>query len=586
MKCLLKGSELLGFLKKYVRKYIKLFLCAVFFLAFEATCDLLQPTIMSNIVDIGIAKKDMTFVLKMAGVMLLITGLGAVAAIVRNNISSRVSQRFGTELRGDLYKKIQTLSYESVDKFETASLVTRLTNDVTQTQNFVNGMMRIFVKAPLLCIGSIVMAVFLNPKTSLILLIIVPTIVFIIYLNTRIGFPYFKKVQKAIDKVNGVTREYLSGVRVIKAFNRADYEEKRFERSNETLAQTQTIAMKVMAIFSPATTLTVNIGIIAVLWLSGIQINQGSLQVGKVIAFINYMMQISNSLMMISMVFTMFVRARASAERIGEVINVEDTIKKATNPLEPEKNASIKFENVSFAYNDTGEPVLKDISFTCCSGQTVGIIGTTGSGKTSIVNLIPRFYDVTKGMVLVNGVDVRELDEHRLRETIAVVPQKSTLFTGSILDNLRWGRENATLIEARAASEAAQADSFVTAFPEGYLTVLGQGGVNLSGGQKQRLSIARALIKKPDILILDDCTSAVDVITEAKIRASLREYSKELICLIIAQRISSVMGADLILVLDNGQITGHGTHTELLENCDIYRDIYTSQYGKEVSANG
>jgi ATP-binding cassette subfamily B protein len=378
-------------------------------------------------------------------------------------------------------------------------------------------------------------------------------------------------------------REYLSGVRVVKAFNRFDFEESRFADSNEGLTDIQISAMKVMAVFSPLITLTINIGIIFVLWFGGFAINEGSLQVGKIIAFINYLTQIMNSLMMISRVFTMFVRARASAERIGEVMNTKDTIQKPRNPKEASVRAGIEFNNVSFSYsNNLSEPVIKHISFTCEPGTTLGIVGTTGAGKTSIVNLIPRFYDVTEGQVLVNGTDVRDLDEHVLRGWIAVVPQKNTLFTGSILENIRWGDEKAGLEEVERAAKAAQADDFVKAMPEGYNTMLGQGGVNLSGGQKQRISIARALVKKPEILILDDCTSAVDIITEAKIRGALKHYSKDLICIMIAQRITSVMELDRILVIDGGMIAGFGTHGELMKNCGIYQDIYASQFGKEA----
>jgi ATP-binding cassette subfamily B multidrug efflux pump len=329
--------------------------------------------------------------------------------------------------------------------------------------------------------------------------------------------------------------------------------------------------------------LVINIGIIAVLWLGGISIDNGSLQVGKIIAFTNYMTQMANSLMMISTVFTMFVRARASAERIGEVMNVEGTMKQAEEPVTPSKTGTVSFENVCFSYSgNLSEPVLKDISFSCGPGETVGIIGTTGSGKTSIVSLIPRFYDATTGRVLVGGVDVCRMDEHALREHIAVVPQKNTLFTGTILENILWGNEKATHEQVEKAAKIAQAHEFITGLPQGYDTLLGQGGVNLSGGQKQRISIARALLKEPEILILDDCTSAVDVITEAGIRSGLREDSQELLCIVIAQRISSVMTADKILVLDNGQIVGSGSNTELLQSCAVYREIYESQFGKEA----
>lgn len=571
----------MGYLKKYAKKYYRLFLLAVFFLSVEAACDLMQPMLMSKIVDTGIGSRDLGYVLHMGLLMVGITALGAVGAVTRNNISSRVSQRFGTELRLDLFSKIQGLTFDSAERFDTASLVTRLTNDVTQVQNFVNGMMRIFVKAPLLCIGSIVMSVILEPKLSLIIAVILPVIVVIIYLNNRIGYPFFKRVQRAIDRLNGRMREFLSGMRVVKAFNRAEFEQQRFAESNEGLAQMQIAAMKVTSVFSPLTMMTVNLGIIAVLWFGGFAVNSGAVPVGKIIAFINYMTQMSNSLMMITMVFTMFVRAHASAERIGEVMNVFDDGEAETRPV-PEKEAGVEFRNVSFSYSGNPEKdVLKNISFKIGPGTVLGIIGTTGSGKTSLVSLIPRFHRATRGCVLVNGADVNGLDAHSLREHIAVVPQKNVLFTGSILENIRWGKKNASMEEVADAAKTAQIHDFIASQPDGYDTMLGQEGVNLSGGQKQRIAIARALIKKPAILILDDCTSAVDVITEKKIREGLLRYSQDLICITIAQRISSVISADRILVLDDGEVCGCGTHEELLRSCRVYREIYISQYGKE-----
>lgn len=576
------------FLKQYIDKYWKPFLTAVGFLTFETACDLLQPTIMSKIVDVGVAHKDMYYVLRLGGIMLLVTALGALAATGRNIISSRVSQKFGAELRLDLFKKIQGFSFQNIDNFEGASLVTRLTNDVNQVQIFVNGLMRIFVKAPLLCIGSLIMATRLNPGMSWILLIIVPVVSLIIFTNMKVGYPFFIKVQKALDKVNGVIREYLSGVRVVKAFNSFDYEVKRFGKSNEDLSKVSTTAMRVMAIFSPGITLTVNLGIVAILWLGGIKVNNGETQVGQIIAFINYMTQILFSLMMISFVFTMFVRARASAERIEEVFNEENTMKIKEDKLEDYHiSGRIDFNNVSFSYEGAkGDPVLKNITFTCMPGETIGIIGSTGSGKTSLINLIPRFYDASQGTVKVGGIDVKEMPIKVLRENIAVVPQKSVLFTGTVAENIRWGKENASLEEVERAAEIADAHEFIKNMPQGYNTMVGQGGVNFSGGQKQRLSIARAVVKNPKILILDDSTSAVDTATEARIRGALKKYSQNLSTILIAQKISSVMEADKIIVLDNGEIAGMGTHDCLMNSCGIYQEIYKSQEGKEMTQHG
>ncbi len=573
----------MGYLSKYWGRYWRLFITAVSFLMMEAMCDLLQPTIMSKIVDVGVAGKDLHYVLTRGALMLGVTAFGAVSAITRNIVSSNVSQRFGRDLRSDLYRKIQFFSFENVDKFEAASLVTRLTNDITQVQNFVNGLMRIFVKAPLLCIGGLVMAFLLNPKMALVLLAVVPIVGTIIFISMKTGYPFFIKVQQSLDKVNGVMREYLTGVRVVKAFNRFAYEEKRFAAVNQELADNSITAMRIMAVFSPFINLTVNISIIAVLWFGGFRVNNGAMQVGQIIAFINYMTQILFSLMMLSFIFTNFVRAKASSERIGKVLAEENTLKNPEAAVSLEKvKGRVDFENVSFRYaNASGEPVLKNLSFSCLPGETLGIIGSTGSGKSTLVNLIPRFYDVVSGRVKVNGVDVRYADTKELREKIAVVPQKTVLFTGSILENLRWGKETAALEEIKEAAAAAQAHSFIEALPEGYDTHLGRGGVNLSGGQKQRVSIARALVRKPEILILDDCTSAVDVTTELKIKEALRSYTERLTCIIIAQRITSVMDADKILVLDNGEIAGMGTHEELMKTCEVYSDIFHSQIGRE-----
>ncbi|MEC0245323.1 ABC transporter ATP-binding protein [Paenibacillus chitinolyticus] len=640
--------------RKYISKYWKPFIAAVAFLTLEALCDLTLPTLMSKIIDVGVAGKQMDYVWRVGGVMLLVTALGAISASIRNVISSHVSQKFGAELRSDLFRKIQSLSFENIDRFDRASLVTRLTNDVTQVQMFVNGLMRVFVKAPLLCIGSLIMAARLNPPLSVILAVVVPVVGILIAINMKVGFPYFIKVQQALDRVNGIMREYLSGVRVVKAFNRFDYEVGKFGGANEEYRSRSVTAMRVMSAFNPGITLTVNFGIVAVLWLGGLRVDQGQMQAGHIIAFVNYMTQILFSLMLISMVFNMFVRARASAGRIGEIFAEENTMAAqipataaavggaassedkpaagtrpgvrtgahsgarpgpqtggitagaqpgavtdpaaypggftaggrkpdAGAPSAPQTGGSVEFENVTFSYEGTsGEPVLRRITFSCEPGQTVGIIGSTGSGKSTLVSLIPRFYDAVSGTVKVNGTDVRELEPSRLREKIAVVPQKTVLFTGTVADNLRWGKEDASPEEMEHAARMAEAHEFIAASPEGYETRLGQGGVNFSGGQKQRLSIARAIVRKPEILILDDCTSAVDAATEARIKDALKKYAEGLTCLLIAQRITSVMDADKIVVLDRGEIVGSGTHDELLGSCRVYQEIFRSQMGKEV----
>ncbi|GED69674.1 ABC transporter ATP-binding protein [Brevibacillus reuszeri] len=575
----------MNFYRKYIKKYGFIASVSMIFLTIEALCDLLQPTIMSRIIDIGVAERDMDYVLRTGGLMLLITAIGAVAASVRNILATYVSQNFGAQLRSDLFSKVQSLSFDNLNKFDKASLVTRLTNDVNQVQVFVNGMMRIFVKAPLMCIGGLIMATQLNAKLAIVLAIVVPIVGLFIYLNMKIGFPFFLKVQQALDRVNGTMREYLSGVRVVKAFNRFDFEVGKFTTANQELQKKSVSATRVMSIFSPAIMLTVNLGIVAVLWLGGLGVEQGSIQVGHIIAFTNYMTQILFSLMLISMVFNMFVRAKASSGRIGEVFAEENQMTWKLNHPQKEgaEKGRIDFENVSFSYESKdGEPVLKQISFTCLPGETVGIIGSTGSGKSSLVGLIPRFYDVTDGTVRVDGQDVCEIDPKKLREKMAVVPQKTTLFTGTVMDNIRWGKEDATLEEVEKAATMAQAHDFIAATPEGYDTRVGQGGINFSGGQKQRLSIARALVKNPEILILDDSTSAVDVATEGKIKEALKTYAQGLTCILIAQRITSVMDADKIVVVDNGEVVDIGTHEALLDRCKVYQEIFQSQIGREV----
>ncbi|RNB79195.1 ABC transporter ATP-binding protein [Brevibacillus fluminis] len=578
----------MGYLRKYASKYGGRFLLAVLFVTMEALADLLLPTIMSQIIDVGIVQQRTDYVLKMGSLMLLITAGSAVMASGRNFISSIVSQRFGNELRADLYRKILSLPFESMDKLDRASLVTRLTNDVTQVQNFANGLMRIFVKSPIICIGSLIMATRLNPHLATVLAIVVPVVAILIAFNMKVGFPRFLKVQAALDQLNRVTREYLSGVRVVKAFNRFDYEVQKFAGYNEEFRSRSVNSMRVMNVFSPAIMLTVNFGIIAILWMGALRLDSGQMQVGHIVAFINYMTQILFSLMVISMVFTMFVRARASAGRIGEVFaqhasdRTEGSVQASSS--EDGTRGRIDFQNVSFAYADSPEsPVVRNVSFTCLPGQTIGLIGSTGSGKSSLISLIPRFYKASEGRILVDGVDVAQMDTGSLRDKIAVVPQKTILFTGTVTENIRWGKEDATEAEIRQAAEIAEAHPFIASSSEGYQTRIGQGGVNFSGGQKQRLSIARALVRKPDILILDDCTSALDATTEVRIKSALKTYAKGLTCIMIAQRITSVIDADKIIVLDQGQVVGMGTHEELLKACTVYKEIYRSQIGREVS---
>lgn len=577
----------IGYLNKYIKKYKKQFFIALIFITLETTGDLIQPTIMSKIIDNGVKRGDINYVLKLGGLMFFMTALGATFAVIRNIVSSRVSQSFGADLREDLYIKIQGFSFDNIDEFQDASLITRLTNDVNQIQNFSHGMMRIFVKAPILGIGSVIMAFLLNPKMALILLGVVPIVAIIISLNLKISYPIFTKIQKSLDKVNGVMREYLAGIRVVKAFNRFDYEKTRFRLVNDDLKALTLKGMRIVALFNPIVSLIVNIGIVLVLWVGGLRVNSGDMEVGKIMAFVNYMTQVLFSLMMMTRILNIFIRARASAERIGEVFESEDTIivKEAPTTFN-DIDGKVEFENVYFKYHSSNIYVLEAINFSISPGETLAIIGSTGSGKSSLINLIPRFYDATEGNIKVDGIDVKDMNLNDLREKIGIVPQKVLLFTGTIKDNIKWGDENATIKDVEKVAKLAHAHDFILSFNEGYDTYLGQGGVNLSGGQKQRLSIARALIKKPKILILDDSTSAVDLITERKIRQGLKEYLKDTTTILIAQRITSVMDADKILVMDRGKVVGQGTHHELMKDCEIYKDIYYSQLGKDVENFG
>ena len=574
----------------YLRKYYGPFLAALGCLSVESVCDLLQPTIMARIVDTGVASRALPVVLHLGLLMLGVAVLGAGGATGRNIIASIVSYRFAADLRVDLFHRIASYSFEDLDSFDTASLITRQTNDVTQVQAFVNGVMRIFAKAPIVAVGSLIMAVILEPGLASVLLVVVPVAAALISINLATGYPRFRRVQEGLDGVNSVTREYLGGIRVVKAFGQEEREVRRFAGTNAELTDASTRALRAMALFGPAIALSVNLGIVAVLWIGGVRVASSSLQVGKIIAFINYMTSILFSLTMISGVFTSFVRARASWERVCAILRRPGSEPFGDQPAaaaaavqRPAQGTGVRFERVSFAYpGSSGTTVIEDLSLSCEPRKITAVIGPTGSGKSSLVALVPRFYDPSEGAVLVGGVDVREQDRADLRRRIALVPQKTVLFTGSIAANLQWGRDDASQDDLEQAARMARAHDFISGFPEGYGSLLGQGGVNLSGGQKQRLAIARALVRRPEILILDDCTSSVDSITEAEILAAIRGSSTGFTCILITQRISAAAAADRVLVLDQGSAAGVGTHAELLRDCEVYRDICVAQLGKEA----
>ncbi len=571
----------------YWRKYRKLCAASMLCVGMEAFCDLLQPQIMSRLIDNGVRKLDMGFVVHMGLIMLGITAIGALFACARNVLSSRASQRFGAELRRDLFVKVQRLSIADAELFDGGSLVTRMTNDSSQMTNFVNGLMRISFKAPVVCIGSVIMATALNPRTALIVLGIVAVALSCIALSMKLSYPLFARVQVAIDKLNTTVREYLMGIRLVKAFSRYAFEGERFAKANDALADSSRHANRVLGVFSPLTGLATNTGIALILLLGSRWVGQGEMQVGQIVAFVSYMTQIFMSLNMINNLLNMFVRTKASYARVDEVMTLPDSEPTLSDAGESPKRlvhrgARVEFADVSFQYpQSTGELALQSIDFSLESGQTLGVIGPTGSGKSTLATLLLRFYAPSEGQVRIDGVDVARVPVETLRRRVAIVPQTPTLFTGTIRENLRWGDAQATDEAIYEAARAVQADAFIRATPSGYETELGQHGTNLSGGQKQRISIARALLRDPDLLILDDCTSALDALTEASVLHALRERTSGMSCILISQRISSVMRADKILVLEDGRQAGCGTHAELMDQCAIYRDICASQLGKE-----
>lgn len=574
--------------KRYWGKYKWLFLIAVTCVFFEAVCDLLQPTIMAHVVDDGVKNADMRRVLTLGALMLGVSFAGAGFALVRNYLSGRVSQSFGADLRSDLFRKITKLSLSAVDKMESGSLITRLTNDVTQVTQFVNGMMRIFFKAPLTCIGSIVLAVMLNARLSLVLFGVIALVGVFIVISMKLSYERFAKVQYAIDRVNTVVQEYLMGVRLVKAFGRFQKEEARFEGVNQDLAQKNVSAQRVAAVFSPLMSLSVNVGIAVVIYVGSRLFLTGSVQVGEVIAYTNYMTQILGSLMQITNIFNTFVRTKASNTRIQQVFDQPEEAEAGKPPARFAQESALVFDRVSFAYpGGSGRPALSDISFQLERGKTLAVIGPTGAGKSTLAWLLLRFYDVDRGSIRIGCVRLTDMAPEEVRRLVAIAPQQSMLFSGTVRENIRWGNRAAP--EGRVAETArdACAEDFILKMPSGYDSVLGQSGVNLSGGQKQRLSIARALIKDAPLLVLDDCTSALDAVTEAAVRRNLQRGAQQgKTVILITQRIGTAMGADSILVLDDGNMVGFGEHSALMQNCETYRSIYESQIGGEEALHG
>lgn len=550
----------------------------------EVIMDLNQPKLMSDIIDIGIANGDISYVLNVGFKMIVVAFIGILGGMLCGIFATLASMNMGKNIRQSLFDKIQSLSFLEIDKFKTSSLITRLTNDVTQVQNMVMMGLRGMVRSPLIFLGGIIMSLTISVKLSMIFLIAIPLIILSVTLITSKSIPFFTEMQKKIDNVNLVMRENLLGVRVVKAFTIENKVRERFSNANKELMDTSIKAQGVTILLWPLVTLIMNLSVVAVLWFGGNYVNNGSLEIGKIMAFINYLVQIMGSLNMLVMIIINFSRAKVSAERINEVLDIESSIKDREDAGEI-NNFDVEFKDVYFKYNKDGEDVLKGISFKALEGEKIGIIGPTGSGKSSLISLIPRLYDTTSGSVMIGNKDVRSLKIKDLRKIIGVVLQDTTLFSGSIADNLRFGMEDANEEMMDSATRDAQAFEFINSSNEGYNREVGQRGKNLSGGQKQRISIARTLIKNPKILILDDSSSALDMETESKLQNSLKNRMKDSTVFLIAQRISAVMDSDKIIVLDNGEIAAIGTHKELIKNCEIYRSIAISQLGEEVVLN-
>ncbi|MBU3072806.1 ABC transporter ATP-binding protein [Clostridium estertheticum] len=572
---------------KFLKPYRKECILGPTFKLIEALLELLLPTLMALIINNGVSSHDTSYVIKMGGIMCSMAILGFCSSMTCQYFAALTSQGFGTTLRNKLFEHISTFSYVEIDKFGAASLTNRITSDVNQLQLAVAMLIRMAFRAPFICIGAIIMSMLLDLRLALVLILATPIFGIIIYLIISRTSPLYRKYQNKLDRLGTVVRENLSGARVIRAFAKTKNEEKRFKATNDDLTSTAVLVGKTSALLNPLTTLVMNVAIIAILWASSYHINAGTLSQGTIIAFVNYATQILLALVAVSNLVIIFTKAFASANRVNEILNTIASIKDNGNNVETSSRGDdvlIEFKLVSFAYDSASDRELTDINITINKGETVGIIGATGSGKSTFINLIPRFYDVSKGDIIINGINVKDYSLKKLREKISMVPQKSVLFTGTISDNIRWGKKTATREEIIDAAKTAQANEFIKELPDGYDTQVTRGGLNFSGGQKQRLTIARAIIAKPEILILDDSSSALDFSTDAALRTGLKSLSDTMTVLTVSQRASSIKHADKIIVFDDGKIVGVGPHEYLLRNCETYKDICLSQLSeKEVN---
>lgn len=569
---------------KYIKPYLGSFILGPILMIVEVIGEVLMPKLMALIINNGVAMKDTAYILAQGGLMIVVALLMLIGGVGGAFFASRACVGFSSDMRKDAFDKIQTMSFANLDSFSTGSLVTRLTNDITQVQNLINMTLRMMLRAPGMLIGALIMAIVMNPRLALVLLVVIPLLVVIISLLIRAVFPKFKGMQERLDKLNSNVQEVLTSIRVIKTFVREDYEKERFATSNENLRKANLDALKLLIVMMPVMSFMMNATTLAVVWFGGQQVIAGSMSMGDLTAFLTYITQILFSLLMVAFMLLQCSRAFASLSRIREILDTEVDVNDtdAAFPQKRVESGRIEFKNVSFRYyKNSQEKVLDNVSLMIDSGMTLGIIGSTGSGKTTLVSMIPRLYDADEGQILVDGVDVKDYSLFNLRQGVGMVLQKNVLFSGSVEENLRWGDEEASLDILKEAAGASQAASFIEEMEGGYEAELDQGGVNLSGGQKQRMCIARALLKKPKILILDDSTSAVDTATEARIREYFDENLRDTTKIIIAQRISSVINADTIVVLDDGRIVGVGNHERLLKECVEYQEIYYSQTDKE-----
>ncbi len=573
--------KLFRFLKPYAIP-----LTALVILVFlQAMASLYLPTLMSDIVDSGIINGDIGYITKTGGIMLLVALAGSICAISASLLSSQIAMGLGRIIRNEIFNHVTNFSLNEFDKFGTPSLVTRSTNDITQIQNVMMFAMRMVILSPLMCIGAIIMAVSKDKHLAWVIITIVPLLLTAILLIARKGFPLFQVIQSKLDQINLVVRESLIGIRVIRAFNRNDDQKRRFHLANLDLTETSIRVNQIMASMMPVMMLLMNLTTLSVIWFGSTYIERGLTNIGDMMAFLQYAMQIMFAIVMAMMMFIMIPRAQAAAVRVNEVL---ETIPEINDPEHPKPAANqrgyLQFKNVSFHYHGAQEPAIENISFEAHPGEVTAIIGSTGSGKSTLINLIPRFYDVSGGSVEIDGIDVRELSQETLRSKIGLVPQKAILFSGTIADNIRYGKETATDAEVQHAAEISQATEFISGMKDGYLSIIAEGGTNVSGGQKQRLSIARALVGKPEIYVFDDSFSALDFKTDAKLRAALRKETADATVIIVGQRVATIMDADRIIVLDEGKIAGMGTHKELYQSCDVYREIVASQLSEEEIA--